>query len=221
MKLGFFLLFYYCFYSALGCRGISKVRIDSICLYLHNPRENNREDRLRVSIESRGAGWRVTAQGGWWRCVRGHNPGHRLQRSPLTLQQPRPQGRSCGLGLQGVAEPLSKVRAGDCGLTFGRQALVDTQTKQMKELPGGRAEGYAWARSRQEHWWWRLEDGSFHSFTSGHLENLQRHLGKGKQGRCAQRLLVKPCLTGDGSSATKRKTQVRVLRDALHEVAHY
>lgn len=55
IKLFFSLLFYYCFYSVLGYKGISELRLDSICFLLHNPMENNRVDRLRVSIESRGA----------------------------------------------------------------------------------------------------------------------------------------------------------------------
>lgn len=50
MKLFFSLLFYYCFYSVLGYKGISELRLDSICFILHNPIENNRVGRLRVSI---------------------------------------------------------------------------------------------------------------------------------------------------------------------------
>lgn len=48
--------------------------------------------------------------------------------SPFVLQQPRPRGRLRGLGLHRVAELLSKARAGDCGLTTGRETLVEAWT---------------------------------------------------------------------------------------------
>lgn len=211
MKLFFIPPIFNCFYSVIRCRGISKLRIYFLCLYLYHSMENNRESRLRVSVESRGAGWRTTAQEEWWRCAREHNPKHRLQLSPLVLQQLGPWGNSWGFGLQMVAELLSKARAGDCGLTFGRRALVEAHTWQMKELPGGRARGTEWGADRDR------DGGGWRTVGQPAKTPGKRWSGKS----ASQRLLVKPCLTGGLSSDTKRKRQVGEHQDALHNVVHY